>query len=122
MSSTAGELRSALQAGQDINRTQQALTEESRVLLVGLIRDEMQAAVADGIRDAMTPEAARLFWSVGLDMVQEQARMKAGRFVLDSMWTMLRKGFWVAVVVTAIYSIGGWALVSGLWKAAFPAR
>jgi hypothetical protein len=121
MSAQAEEqLRSALQASQDINRAQQALTEESRQVLVGMIRGEMQGAVADGIKEAMTPDAARLFWGVGLDMLQEQARMRAGRFVLDGIWKMLKNGFWVALLLAALYSLAGSSFAIAVWKAISP--
>jgi hypothetical protein len=91
------------------------LTDET----ISYLRDLMRESVADGINRAMTQDAARRFWGVGLDMAQEQARMRAGRFVLDGLWAMLKKGVWVAIFVAAVYAIGGWALLTAIWKLLF---
>jgi len=76
----------------------------------------MREAVATGIDEAMTVERARAFWAVGLDMLQQQARISAGRFVLDGIWAVLRKGFWVVIFLGAVYALGGWSLMVSAWK------
>lgn len=79
----------------------------------------MQAAVHDGIDKAMTADRARQFWAIGLEMLQQQARISAGRFVIDGVWAVIKKGFWVAIFLGAIYSLGGWSLMVAAWKAIF---
>ncbi|MBI3150095.1 MAG: hypothetical protein HYZ17_16445 [Betaproteobacteria bacterium] len=80
------------------------------------LRLQMQEAVAKGIDEAMTVQRARAFWAVGLEMLQQQARISAGRFVLDGIWTVVRKGFWVAIFLGAVYALGGWTLMVSAWK------
>jgi hypothetical protein len=76
----------------------------------------MQEAVAKGIEEAMTVERAKAFWAVGLEMLQQQARISAGRFVIDGIWAVLKRGFWVAIFLGAVYALGGWTLMVSTWK------
>jgi hypothetical protein len=83
---------------------------------IDYLRNQMQEAVAKGIDEAMTADRARAFWAVGLEMLQQQARISAGRFVIDGIWTVLKKGFWVAIFLGAVYALGGWTLMVSTWK------
>jgi hypothetical protein len=111
----------ALRASKPMHQGQQALAEESRVLLTSFIRaelrDELRMAVADGITAAMTDEAAERFWSKGLEVLQRQAKQKAGGFLLDGLAAAAKKLLWVAVFVVIAYSVGGWALMKAVWAA-----
>lgn len=89
------------------------LTDET----IQYLRDIMRESVSQGFKGAMTPEAAQMFWTVGLELAQQQARIKAGRFVLDGIWAVARKAFWILVFLAAVHAIGGWTLVSTAWKA-----
>lgn len=111
------EAAAALRASKAINHGQQALTDESRVLLAALLRDEMRIAVADGIAAAMTDEAAERFWAKGLEVLQRQATERTGRFVLGGLTAMFKKAVWIGLVVLAIWSVGGWTLLKAVWAA-----
>lgn len=86
---------------------------------ISYLRSEMREAVSEGIKAAMTQDAAKAFWGVGLELLQQQATVRAGRFVLDGAWAVLRKLLWVCILLAAIYSVGGWAFVTTVWKALF---
>jgi hypothetical protein len=116
---SAGEdaARAGLGKSVDENRQQVAMTDESRVLLADLMEDRMRIAVAEGITAAMTDEAAERFWNKGLEVLQRQAKAKAGGFLLDGLATAAKKLLWIALFVGLAYSIGGWTLLKALWAA-----
>lgn len=118
--STPGEkaARDALRDSVERNREEVRLATET----IELLRSEMRQAVIDGIDKAMTEDRARVFWAVGLEMLQQQARIGAGRFVLDGLWAVLKRGFWLAIFIAAVYALGGWSLVASIWKAIFAAK
>lgn len=118
--STPGEkaARDALRESVERNREEVRLATET----IELLRSEMRRAVIDGIDEAMTEERARVFWSVGLEMLQQQARISAGRFIIDGLWAMLKRGFWVAIFLAAVYSLGGWSLMVSAWKVLFAGK
>lgn len=81
------------------------------------LRAEVRTAVSEGITSAMTQDAARAFWGVGIEMLQEQATSRAGRFVLDGAMYALKRMGWAGVALLAIYMLGGWQFVVLAWKA-----
>jgi hypothetical protein len=121
--STSEEAAAALRESVDRNAQQQALTEETRVLLQSWVRneigDEMRLAVAEGIRAAMTPQAAREFWSVGLDVLQEQAKNAAGGWVLSGVSGLLKKAGLFMLLGGLVYWIGGWSALAKLGAVLF---
>lgn len=120
MTAAEQEAAAALRASMTINHGQQLLTEESRLLLAALLREEMREAVREGIADAMTEEAAERFWRAGLDVLQRRAQEKAGRFLLDGFLAAGKKLLWIGVIVLAAYSLGGWTLLKTIWTAITP--
>lgn len=120
MTAVEEQAGAALKASAAMNHCQQVLTEESRLLLAAMLRDEMRIAVAEGIAAAMTDEAAERFWSTGLELLQRQAKEKAGSFLLDGFLAAAKKLLWVAVFMVAVYSLGGWALLKAVWAAVAP--
>lgn len=119
MTDTPGEqaARASLAASAVINKGQQLLTEESRLMLAALLRDEMRVAVAEGIQAAMTPEAAERFWTTGIELLQKHAAQKVGRLALDGLTQVLKKMMWIGVFLFIAYSIGGWSLFKTMWAA-----
>lgn len=107
----------ALRASKAINHCQQVLTEESRLLLAAIVRDEMRVAIAEGISAAMTDAAAERFWSKGMEVLQRQAKEKAGDFLVDGVTTAAKRLLWVGVFALVVYSVGGWTLVKSVWSA-----
>lgn len=73
-----------------------------------LLRSEMKAAVAEGLREAMTKEAAKDFWNVGVEVLQEQATVQTGRFILSGLKTVGKRVLWLTIFLTAMYTLGGW--------------
>lgn len=114
MSTTPGEqaARDALHESVERNRAEVRLADET----IQLLRSEVKNAVAAGIDEAMTAERARAFWAVGVEMLQQQARISAGRFVIDGIWAVLKRGFWVLIFLGAVYALGGWSLMVSAWK------
>lgn len=114
----------ALRASVAVNQGQQTLTEESRQLLTsflrGELRDELRIAVAEGISAAMTEDAAERFWNKGFEVLQKQATVRTGRFVLGGLTAVAKKALWVVVFVGLAYSFGGWNLVKTVWAAVAP--
>jgi hypothetical protein len=120
MTDTEREAAAALRASMGINQAQQALTDESRVLLAALLRDEMRVAVAEGIGAALTDEAAERFWAKGLEVLQRQAKQKAGGFLLAGVIAASKRLMWIGVFLMIAWSVGGWTLLKTVWAAIAP--
>lgn len=114
MTTAAEEAAAALRASKVINMGQQALTDESRVLLAALLRDEMRVAVAEGLEAVLTNEAV---WAKVFVVLQKQATERTGRFVLGGLTAVLKKALWIGAFALVAYSIGGWTLLKTLWAA-----
>lgn len=110
---SAGEdaARDGLRGSVGANRDQVSMTEESRVLLVGLLREEMKGAVRDGIAEAMSDENAERFCGVVLHQLSKRAEEKAGAFVLGGVKRLLGIG----VILAAVWVLGGGAAVKVVW-------
>lgn len=97
------------------------LTEESRLLLAAMLRDEMRLAVAEGIAAAMTEENAERFWRKGFEVAQVEAKKRlregAGDLVLGGLRGLLKWGSMAAVLVAFAYYVGGWTLAKAVWTA-----
>lgn len=117
MTTTAEQAAAALKASMGINQAQQHLTEESRLLLVALVRGEMRDAVFEGITEALTDEAAERFWNKGIEVLQRQAAERTGRWLVGGLTAIVKKAAWVAVFMLMVWSIGGFALVKTMWVA-----
>jgi hypothetical protein len=91
------------------------LTDETIQYLNEKIRD----AVAEGIKGAITEDAAKAFWVAGLSVLQEQASEHAGRFVLGGLWGIVRRLSTFLVLGGVVYAIGGWQALVGLFKVIF---
>lgn len=98
MNTAEDQAAAALKASMAINQGQQHLTDESRVLLAGILRTEMKAAVADGITAALTDENARRFFAMFLEVAQEQAAKQAGLLVWGGVKRVLMAGALAALV------------------------
>lgn len=114
MTTSEEQAAAALRASKVINESQQALTEESRVLLAAMLRGEMRIAVAEGIEAVMTNEK---MWAKVFVVLQEQATERTGRFVLGGISAVFKKAMWVGTFALIAYSVGGWSLVKTVWAA-----
>ncbi|WP_343735274.1 hypothetical protein [Acidovorax sp.] len=86
---------------------------------IDYLEEKMKAAVAEGIKSAMTEDTAKAFWGAGLTVLQKQATQHAGRFVLGGLWGLLRKASLFMALGGIVYAIGGWAALATLFKALF---
>lgn len=83
------------------------------------LRQHMTEAVSEGMMAVITPENAKQFWAVGLELMREQATMTAGRFLLDGLWDVMKKLFWIVIFITAVYLAFGSSFAASVWKAIF---
>jgi hypothetical protein len=118
--SSADQAAAALRASVAINHGQQVLTEESRLLLADLLEERVRIGVAEGISAAMTEQAAEMFWSKGLEVMQRQAKAKAGGFLLEGALAAGKKALWIGAFLLLVYGIGGWTLLKTVWAAIAP--
>lgn len=81
--------------------------------------ERVQHAVQSGIKEFLTEDTAKLFWSAGFSMLQEQASVHAGRFVIGGLWGFIRKISMFVVLGGVVYAIGGWAALLKLWNVLF---
>jgi hypothetical protein len=114
MTNAADEAAAALKASMAINQGQQALTEESRLMLAALLRGEMRVAVAEGIEAVLTDEKV---WAKVFMVLQQQATERTGQFVLGGITAIFKKALWIGTFALIAYSIGGWTLVKTIWAA-----
>jgi hypothetical protein len=112
----ADKTREALRTSVDANRQQQALTEESRVLLADLLENRMRAAVAEGIAEAMTEEAAQKFVRSVLAEAQRLATAKAGEAAVGVVGALFKRALLFLVLGSLVYMVGGWSALASLGK------
>jgi hypothetical protein len=110
------KLRAATRASKAIDREQIEMTEASRQVLVGMLRDEMQQAVADGIRSAMTDDTAREFVGILLDEMRSQATTKVDVWAGGVLRVLLSRVALFLLAGSIVYSVGGWGALAGLFK------
>jgi hypothetical protein len=91
------------------------LSDETRLLLASMVRDEMRTAIAEGIAAAMTDDAAERFWGKGLEVLQKQAQAKAGEFLLEGVGAAVKKALWIGLIVACVYTLGGWNIAKSVW-------
>lgn len=91
------------------------LTDET----IAYLEERIAAAVGNGIKTAITEDAAVAFWSAGLAALQKQATQHAGRFVLGGIWGLLRKASLFFMLGGIVYAVGGWAALAALAKTIF---
>lgn len=91
------------------------LTDET----IQYLNEQIKDAVAEGIKGAITEDAAKAFWAAGLKVLQEQASEHAGRFVLGGIWGIARKLSTFLILGGVVYAIGGWQALVGLFKLLF---
>lgn len=89
------------------------LTDET----ISYLEQQIQKAVADGIKGAITEETARQFWAAGLSVLQQQAQEKTGKFVLGGIWGAVRKLTLFLALGIAVYNVGGWTALAKIWVA-----
>ena len=83
------------------------------------LREQIREAVGEGIRSALTTEAAEAFWGAGLALLHRQAREHTGRFVLGGLFSLVKRLWMVIAIFGLIYATGGWPAVVGLVKSVF---
>lgn len=76
-------------------------------------------AVQRGIREAVTPELAEAFWAAGLNMLQKQATAHAGRFVIGSIFGLMKRVSIFIIIGLLVYSVGGWSALANFFKILF---
>ena len=87
---------------------------------IDYLEEKMKAAVADGIKAAMTEETAKAFWSAGLTVLQKQATAHTGRFVVGGLWGLVTGLGKFLVLGGVVYAVGGWSALATLFKMIFP--
>lgn len=91
------------------------LTDET----IEYLEARIAAAVATGLKSAITEETATAFWSAGLTALQKQATEHAGRFVIGGLWGLVRKASLFLMLGGIVYALGGWTALAALFKAFF---
>ena len=112
MTSAADEAAAALLASKTINQGQQSLTEESRLLLAAMLRDEMRLAVAEGFEAVLTNEET---WAKVFTVLQKQAAERTGKFFFSGVAVVFKKFLWLSTFLLIAYALGGWSMVKIIW-------
>lgn len=115
-SPAAKQLAEAMTESVGRNRTQVALTEESRVLLTAMLRDEMADSFSRGLKDAMTSDNARQFVRTMLAEAQEMATERTGRIVGNAVLALARRALLFIFLGSIVYALGGWSALASLMK------
>jgi len=74
---------------------------------------DVQAAVAKGIKDAVSDPA---LWAAAAVAMQSHAKQEAGGWLLGMLRGLLSKALFFALLGLAVYSVGGWAALAALFK------
>lgn len=82
------------------------------------VHDAIRAAVAEGIRDAVSDPA---LWDAAGKAMREQAQSAAGGWLLGGVRVLLARVTWVVAIMAGVYALGGWsALVAFVKSGAKP--
>lgn len=73
----------------------------------------VQAAVADGIRQAVSDPA---LWEAAGRAMREQAQSAAGGWLIGGVRALLTRAAWIVAIVAGVYALGGWGAVLALVK------
>lgn len=84
-----------------------------------LMKADMREAVREEFKSLMTEENAQMFWLAGFALLQEKAEAHAGRFVIGSMSSVVRKVSMFVLLGGLVYAVGGWSALAGLFKSLF---
>lgn len=95
------------------------LADETMEYLHRQMREAVRDGIADALHQAITPERAREFFVVGVEVLREEASKHTGRFVLDGLMAAAKRLFWIGLFVLAVYSFGGWSMVKTMIGAIF---
>lgn len=104
MEPTAGQIL------EEIQRTHDSLVAVRGELLTATA---VSTAVRDGIRAAVSdPEV----WSSAISAIQVHARAEAGGWLFGGLRAMASKAFWVLLIGSGVYALGGWSALVALVK------
>jgi len=92
------------------------LTDET----IAYLSEKMAEAAATALKQSLNEDTAKMFWTAGVSMLQEQAANKTGRFVIGSFSVLAKKALLFAALGSLVYAIGGWDALARLFKAIFP--
>lgn len=99
----------ALRQSFEEERTQIAMTEGSRLVLQGILRQELPAAIADGIQAAMTPAAAAGFADALINAMQARATQTVNQAAGGLVRQAIKKVAFFSIAGLIVYGAGGWA-------------
>ncbi len=77
------------------------------------VHDAIRAAVAEGIRDAVSDPA---LWEAAGKAMRNQAQSAAGGWLLGGVHALLTRAAWALAIVAGIYALGGWTAVAAFFK------
>lgn len=114
------EAAEALRESYMEEKQQIAMTEGSRLVLQAMLREEVPIAVAEGLKQVMTPETARMFADVFIEAMKQQASLKVDTWAGSVVKTTFKKAWehaWLIVFAIGFaYSVGGFGAVAGVIK------
>lgn len=74
----------------------------------------MRAAVAEGIRDAVSDPQ---LWAAAIVAIQQHAKAEAGGWLFGGIRAALSRLAWVLVIGLSVYLLGGWSALVAFFKA-----
>ena len=76
------------------------------------LKEDVSEAVADGLRKALEDPK---FWALAVAGMQREATAATGNWAVSMLMKGLSKAFWFIVVLTAVYSVGGWPALTKMF-------
>lgn len=81
-----------------------------------LSAEAISAAVASGMTQAVSsPE----FWDAGYNAMRQRTKSAAGGFLLDGIWSAVRRVMWFVLAGFIVYLAGGWSALVQVFSALF---
>lgn len=108
--------REALRKSVEENRPQVDITEESRLMLRDTLRNEMSEAFAEGLREAMTSDNARVFMRAMLSEAQQMATEKSVEVAGGVLKAIAIRAITFLFIGSIVYSLGGWSALAAMGK------
>lgn len=85
--------------------------------IVAGLAPAIAASVTRGVDAALTDEKAAQVFEVWWKVVQREAKLRAGGFLLGGLTAAVKKVLWVIVFVVGMYFAFGWAGLKAAWTA-----
>lgn len=98
------------------------LSDETIAHLEEKMRVAVQEAAVQLVQELKKPENAEAFFGAFFTALRNHTANKTGNLVLGGIGSVARKGFWLLLLLVALFMAGDWQAITMAWQAYKAAR